>query len=156
MVQCPLWVVSAPVCGCFVRFVDSLGGLRSNVCLCHKRTWWLDMAYSTNSILGSGSGRDSILRFRPEPVPTDRRRSDAELLQLDYYCRQVFSSSRAFDLAAAQQPTEAERTVIRSACRSDFVMHCASVRREQGGVGVSASERLEAVEAVVGRERGGL
>ncbi|MFZ0068210.1 MAG: cysteine rich repeat-containing protein, partial [Pseudolabrys sp.] len=34
----------------------------------------------------------------------------------------------AFDLATAQQPTEAERDAIRSACRSDFVMHCASVQ----------------------------
>lgn len=34
----------------------------------------------------------------------------------------------AFDLAAAQQPTEAERDAIRSACRSDFVTHCASVQ----------------------------
>jgi Cysteine rich repeat len=30
--------------------------------------------------------------------------------------------------AAAQQPTEAERDAIRSACRSDFMAHCASVQ----------------------------
>ena len=34
----------------------------------------------------------------------------------------------AFDPAAAQQPTEAERDAIRSACRSDFMTHCASVQ----------------------------
>ena len=34
----------------------------------------------------------------------------------------------AFDPAAAQQPTEAERDAIRSACRSDFMTHCAGVQ----------------------------
>ena len=34
----------------------------------------------------------------------------------------------AFYPVAAQQPTEAERDAIRSACRSDFMAHCASVQ----------------------------
>ena len=33
-----------------------------------------------------------------------------------------------FAPVAAQQPTEAEREAIRSACRSDFMTHCASVQ----------------------------
>jgi Cysteine rich repeat len=31
-------------------------------------------------------------------------------------------------IAAAQQPTEAQRDAIRSACRSDFIAHCSSVQ----------------------------
>jgi hypothetical protein len=35
------------------------------------------------------------------------------------------------DLAAAQQPTQAQRDAIRASCRSDFMAHCAGV--EPGG-----------------------
>ena len=34
----------------------------------------------------------------------------------------------AFNPVAAQQPTQAERDAIRSACRSDFLTHCANVQ----------------------------
>jgi hypothetical protein len=39
-----------------------------------------------------------------------------------------FLIALAFDPIAAQEPTEAERDAIRSACRSDFMAHCSSVQ----------------------------
>src|SRR5262245_61790946 len=39
-----------------------------------------------------------------------------------------FLVALAFNTIAAQEPTQAERDAIRSACRSDFMAHCASVQ----------------------------
>jgi Cysteine rich repeat len=39
-----------------------------------------------------------------------------------------FLIASAFDPIAAQEPTQAERDAIRSACRSDFMAHCSSVQ----------------------------
>jgi hypothetical protein len=68
-----------------------------------------------------------------------------------------FLIALAFDPIAAQEPTEAERDAIRSACRSDFMAHCSSV--QPGGkeaLECLLKKRLAAFGILqVGRERSG-
>ena len=63
-----------------------------------------------------------------------------------------------FAPVAAQQPTESEREAIRSACRSDFMTHCASVQpggKEALECLLQNDSKLSAPCKSAGRVRGG-